>query len=121
MWVHGGSPPNAALQARLDQHRQQLANREAVEQQKEQLRARVRADLQMRLRGLRSLSQVLRALGMKVEGGMWPSPAQQEKAYKLAQRQLHPDRHASAPIGEQIMAEEKFKAVSSCFAKQNKR
>jgi hypothetical protein len=70
-----------------------------------------------------SVGQILHAVGVTVEGGAFPTPAQEASAYKKALRSFHPDRlqarrAAGGDIAAVIEAEEIFKLLqSTCLPK----
>ena len=97
---------------RLAEHRAEAERREVAEQQKDQLRVRIRQQLTVRLGDAKSLRQVLSAFRIPVDGGIMATPAQLEKAYKKAMVMFHPDKHVSKGVEKQLEAEESFKIIS---------
>ena len=101
-----------AAQARLEDHRRQLALQDQAINEREQLRSTIRAELQARTRGFKTLAGILLALGIEVEGRHMATSQQLTKAHRKAMLRFHPDRFASAPLAEQVRAEELFKIIS---------
>ncbi|KAL5993785.1 hypothetical protein ACLOJK_038142 [Asimina triloba] len=107
---------------RLDmERRQQLRLQEVRESQKkdvetinlkEQLRIEVRKELEKLQLEYRDMASLLRALGILVEGGLYPLPHEVNAAYKRALLRFHPDRASRCDIRQQVEAEEKFKLIS---------
>ncbi|KAK9841971.1 hypothetical protein WJX81_002000 [Elliptochloris bilobata] len=98
-------------QARLQDHRRLLAAAQTAADEREQLRAQVRAELRRRTAVYAQGSAgLLRALGVAVP----PNPGVGDLAAvaRRALREYHPDRHQAAGIRAQIVAEETFKMIS---------
>ncbi|KAF5203655.1 Dnaj domain-containing protein [Thalictrum thalictroides] len=79
---------------------------------KEQIRAEVRKELD-RLEKLNTdMVSILRALGICVGSGFFPTSSEVNAAYKKALLRFHPDRASKIDIRQQVEAEEKFKLIS---------
>ena len=102
----------AQMAQRLAGHRLEEQRREAEEERKEKLRVLIRHKLALQVGPARSLLSVLRAFGIPVDGGLSPSQAQIQKAYKKATIMFHPDKHVGAGLQKQLEAEETFKIIS---------
>ena len=102
----------AEVANRLAEHRADEGRKEAAEQEKDQLRVRIRRQLAVKLGDAKSLRQVLTAFRIPIDGGFAATPAQLDKAYKKAMIMFHPDKHVNKGLEKQLEAEEAFKIVS---------
>ncbi|KAL3133677.1 hypothetical protein ABBQ32_008178 [Trebouxia sp. C0010 RCD-2024] len=102
----------AEVARRLAEHRADEGRKEAAEQEKDQLRVRIRRQLALKLGDAKSLRQVLTAFRIPIDGGFAATPAQLDKAYKKAMIMFHPDKHVNKGLERQLEAEEAFKIVS---------
>ena len=115
-WLTLCSADSFVLQAevakRLAEHRAEGVRKEVADQQKEQLRVRIRQQLSLKLGDAKSLRQVLTAFKIPIDGGFVATHAQLEKAYKKAMILFHPDKHVNKGLEKQLEAEESFKIIS---------
>jgi hypothetical protein len=113
----------ARQREKLEAYRDRLASATSAEADRDRLRAAVRADLAQREAGCATLADLLRALGVTVEGGGAPTAQQLASAYKRALLRYHPDRAATraADERERVHAEEVFKLVTQRFEHEARR
>ena len=109
----------AQIAQRLETHRLEEQRKQTEADQKEKLRVTVRQRLAMQLGKAKSLHAVLRAFAIPVEGGLVPTQAQLQKAYRRATILFHPDKHVNAGLEKQLAAEEAFKIISHAAHKQS--
>ncbi|KAI3978105.1 hypothetical protein MKX01_032482 [Papaver californicum] len=79
---------------------------------KEEIRAKIRKELDKVEKLYYDMASLLRYLGIDVRGGHNPMPREVHTAYKQALLKFHPDRASRNDIREQVEAEEKFKLIS---------
>lgn len=82
---------------------------------KEQVRGRIRSELEDVAAACKDMASLLRNLGVEVDGGVFPSIQQVNAAYKRALLRFHPDRVAALAKTDprrQVEAEETFKLIS---------
>lgn len=97
---------------RLEEIRNLQKKDEEATQLKERIQAEVRRDLEALEMNCRDMASVLRALGIHVKGGFFPTVHEINAAYKQALLRFHPDRASRTDIRQQVEAEEKFKLIS---------
>lgn len=95
-----------------------MAGQEAAGAKREALKQRICSELNAKLRGCNTLELTLKQLGMPIEGDWRPTLEQIHKAYKRAAMLLHPDKHASSSLEDQVRAEETFKIISKAHTAQ---
>lgn len=104
----------------MAEHRAEEGRKEAEEQEKDQIRVRIRERLAGKLDNAKTLRQVLTAFGIPVQGGVAATSAQVDKAYKKAMIMFHPDKHVNRGLENQLEAEESFKIISHIKNKKSK-
>lgn len=97
---------------RLEEIRQTHQKEEQNLGYKEQVRGRVRAELERVATTCKDMATLLRRLGVPVDGGILPTTQQVNAAYKKALLRFHPDRMAKSEPLHQVEAEETFKLIS---------
>ncbi|XP_068668884.1 uncharacterized protein [Aristolochia californica] len=97
---------------RVEEIRESQKKDEETISLKEQLRVEVRKQLEILELKYRDMASLLRALGIHVEGGLYPTSHEIRAAYKQALLRYHPDRSSKASIRQQVEAEETFKLIS---------
>lgn len=100
---------------RLEEIRQSQQKEEQNLGYKEEVRGRIRSDLERVAATCVDMATLLRRLGIQVEGGAFPTTKQVNAAYKKAILRFHPDRVAAMAEGDpshQVEAEETFKLIS---------
>lgn len=105
----------ARQQRRLEEIRQSQLKEEETSGFKEQVRDRIRLELDHIAARCKDMATLLRQLGVPVEGGRFATTQQVTAAYKKALLRFHPDRAAALAKSDptlQVEAEEKFKLVS---------
>ncbi|KAI5075486.1 hypothetical protein GOP47_0009562 [Adiantum capillus-veneris] len=100
---------------RLEEIRQNQQEEERTHGYKEQVRGRIRSELEGVAASSLDMASLLRNLGVEVDGGVYPSIQQVNAAYKKALLRFHPDRVAALAKTDpfhQVEAEETFKLIS---------
>eukprot|EP00249_Psilotum_nudum_P023256 c28806_g1_i1 orf=422-2413(-) len=100
---------------RLEEIRRSQQKEEQNLDFKEQVRGRVREELERLAATCIDMATLLRRLGVEVDGGAFPSVQQVNAAYKRALLRFHPDRIMAMAKSDplcQVEAEETFKLVS---------
>ncbi|KAI3885242.1 hypothetical protein MKW98_002634 [Papaver atlanticum] len=97
---------------RLEEMRQTQKKDVETRNLKEEIRAKVRKELDKVEKLYYDMASLLRYLGINVRGGAHPMLREVHTAYKQALLKFHPDRASRNNIREQVEAEEKFKLIS---------
>eukprot|EP00268_Persea_americana_P037438 TRINITY_DN37058_c0_g1_i2.p1 TRINITY_DN37058_c0_g1~~TRINITY_DN37058_c0_g1_i2.p1 ORF type:complete len:170 (-),score=38.26 TRINITY_DN37058_c0_g1_i2:586-1095(-) len=97
---------------RLEEVRETQKKDEETINLKEKFRAEIREELENIELRYRDMASLLRALGVPVGGGLYPTPREINAAYKQALLRFHPDRASRSDVRQQVEAEEIFKLIS---------